>query len=108
MPKVIRLKEVQDRVAEKLEAAGLWRRASARWRVVMNQLTLTDAQRDWIRQRRQYCQSMVAPVVTEPEKLDIVAINRAASATQARMGLSRPNGEMFRAYPEGEKPAKRK
>lgn len=49
MPDAIKPEEIQDLVAEKLEAAGFWRRASARWRVVMNQLTLTDAQREWIR-----------------------------------------------------------
>lgn len=94
-------KEVSDSAAEKLEAAGLSRRAAARWLVVMDRFEYTDAQREWLRQRRKYCQSRVTPVVAEPEKLDIVAINRAANATQERMGLSRPSGSMFRTYPEG-------
>ncbi|MBM1020212.1 PerC family transcriptional regulator [Enterobacter sp. A11] len=94
-------KDVSDSVAEKLEAAGLWRRAAARWLAVMDRVEHTDVQREWIRQRRKHCQSMVTPVATEPEKLDIAAINQAASATQARMGLSRPNGSMFRMHPEG-------
>ena len=92
--------EVSDGIAEKLEAAGLWRRAAARWLVVMNGVKHTDAQREWIRQRRKYCQSRITPLAA-PGKLDIVAINKAANATQERMGLSRPSGSMFRTYPEG-------
>lgn len=99
---------VNDILAEKLEAAGLWRRAATRWLVVMNGAKHTDAQRDWIRQRRKYCQAQVASVVVVPEKLDIVAINKAANATQARMGLSRPIGSMFRTYPPEGSSAKRK
>ena len=94
------LSEVSDSVAEKLEAAGLWRRAAARWLVVMDRFEYTDVQREWIRQRRKYCQAQVASVAVVPEKLDIVAINKAANATQERMGLSRPSGSMFRTYPE--------
>ncbi|MDK9365756.1 PerC family transcriptional regulator [Lelliottia wanjuensis] len=93
--------KVIDSVAEKLEASGLWRRAAARWLVVMDDAGHTDAQREWIRLRRKYCQLRVTPVSAEPEKLNIAAINQAASATQARMGLSRPNGSMFRMHPEG-------
>jgi len=101
-------KDVSDSVAEKLEAAGLWRRAVARWLVVMDRFEYTDTQREWIRQRRQYCQSRITPAVIEPEKLDIVAINRAASVTQERMGLSRANGSMFRAFPLQESKEKNK
>lgn len=92
---------MSDSVAEKLEAAGLWRRAAARWLVVMDGIEYTDAQREWIRQRRKYCQLRVKPSVAEPEKLDIAAINKAANATQERMGLNRSGGAMFRVYPEG-------
>lgn len=95
------LNEVSGSVAEKLETAGLWRRAAARWLVVMDRFEYTDVQREWIRQRRKYCQAQVVPVAVVPEKLDIVAINKAANATQERMGLSRPSGSMFRTYPEG-------
>lgn len=86
---------VDDATAYRLEAAGLWRRAASRWLSVMSAWSLTDGQRIWICQRRAYCLSQVAPVVP-PERLDFAVIARAAKATQARMGLSRPNGEAFR------------
>ena len=59
-------KEVSDSIAERLEAAGLWRRATARWLVVMGHIDHTDVQREWLRLRRQYCQSMVTPAVVAP------------------------------------------
>jgi type II secretory pathway component PulL len=37
---------VEDEVAQKLEAAGLWRRAASRWLDVMQHHGLTDQQRD--------------------------------------------------------------
>jgi len=96
--------QVDDEVAQKLEAAGLWRRAAARWLTVMAAWSLTDAQRVWICQRRAYCLSQVAPAI-KPERPDFAAVARAAKATQARMGLSRPDGEAFRLKGA---PAKRK
>lgn len=96
--------QVDDEVAQKLEAAGLWRRAAARWLTVMAAWSLTDAQRVWVCQRRAYCLSQVAPAVP-PARVDFAGIARAAKATQARMGLSRPNGEAFRLKGV---PAKRK
>lgn len=48
---------VNDEVAKKLEATGLWRRASTRWLNNMSRYGLTDEQREWIRQRRSYCLS---------------------------------------------------
>lgn len=50
-------KMVNDDVAKKLEAKGLWRRASTRWLYNMSRYGLTDEQRAWIRQRRGYCLS---------------------------------------------------
>lgn len=96
--------QVDDEVAQKLEAAGLWRRAAARWLTVMAAWSLTDAQRVWVCQRRAYCLSQVAPAI-KPERPDFAAVARAAKATQARMGLSRPDGEAFRLKGA---PAKRK
>jgi|GEM_PF-349018 PerC transcriptional activator. len=86
---------VEDEVAQKLETAGLWRRAASRWLDVMQRYALTVEQRDWIRHRRKYCLSRAKPVST-PEKLDVAEILRAAKATQERMGLSQPGGEAFR------------
>lgn len=98
---------VNDAVAEKLEASGLWRRAKARWLEVMQSPGLTESQRLWIRERRVFCQSQVTPLVV-PEKLDITEIARAASATQERMGIAQPNGAMFRAFPPQGRNAKKK
>lgn len=88
---------VNDAIAEKLEARGLWRRAAARWLDVML-CCATDAERDWISQRRRYCLSMIASPRPD-NKLDIGAINRAATATQEVMGISYDKGIEFRSYP---------
>lgn len=97
--------EVNDALAEKLEAAGLWRRAKARWLEVMQFAGLTEPQRLWICQRREYCQSKITPMVV-PERLDITEIARAANITQAQMGIARPNGSMFRTYSQEKKARK--
>lgn len=89
---------VEDARAERLEKAGLWRRASGRWLDVMQSFQLTDGQRDWIRMRRKYCLSRVTRI--EPPKfLDMAEINRAARKVQEQMGLSRPSGSAFRLPP---------
>lgn len=98
MSKTVKTEPVSDALAERLENQGIWRRAAARWLVVMQQHELTSAQRDWLWLRRQYCQSRVTPVPA-PEKLDISRFSRAASAAQAQMGIDRPNGAMFRTFP---------
>lgn len=86
---------VTDATAEKLEGAGLWRRASARWRTVMQGGRLSDKQREWVRQRRLYCQSMVPGHRPEPIVTGISEVSRAAAATQKRMGLSRTSRQAF-------------
>ncbi|WP_072017522.1 PerC family transcriptional regulator [Erwinia typographi] len=43
---------VSDEEAERLEAAGLWRRASARWLTVLMQRDMTHGQREWVSLRR--------------------------------------------------------
>ncbi|MCU6209117.1 PerC family transcriptional regulator [Enterobacter cloacae] len=67
---------VEDEVAQKLEAAGLWRRAASRWLDVMQHHALMDQQRDRIRQHRKYCLSCTKP------KLDVTKIMRAVKAAQ--------------------------
>lgn len=86
---------VEDEVAQKLEASGLWRRAASRWLDVMQRHALTDQQRERIRQHRKYCLSCAKPI-RSPEKLDVTEIRRAAKAAQERMGLSQPDGALFR------------
>ncbi|ENJ3118408.1 PerC family transcriptional regulator [Salmonella enterica] len=44
-----------DPVAQNLEAAGHWRRASTRWLLVMGDFECTEAQREWLLLRRNYC-----------------------------------------------------
>lgn len=82
-------KKIRDAQAEMLEAAGFWRRAASRWLEVMKWCE-TDAQREWASQRRRYCYSRIQQPVSE--KLDIHAINKAASLTQQRMGISLQGG----------------
>lgn len=90
--------DVNDAIAEKLEGSGLWRRASARWLDVML-LCKTDTEREQVLRRRNQCLSNVSR--PEPEgKLGIHAINRAASRTQERMGISQPDGAAFRTLPK--------
>ncbi|HCB9839941.1 TPA: PerC family transcriptional regulator [Escherichia coli] len=86
---------MEDAVAQKLEAAGHWRRASARWLSVMGSFEYTEAQRDWLLLRRNYCLAQISPSAL-PEKLDISEVARAADATLKRMGIARLSRELFR------------
>lgn len=54
---------VIDPVAQNLEAAGHWRRASTRWLLVMGDFECTEAQREWLLLRR------AGVVVVAPELL---------------------------------------
>ncbi|MGR7464276.1 PerC family transcriptional regulator [Klebsiella aerogenes] len=99
--------EVSDSIAEGLEKAELWRRAMARWLAVMLLPEMTEAQREWVRKRRLYCNLQILPPLG-PEKLDILDVARAANETQTRMGIARPNGVSFRLYPEKGKRAKKR
>ncbi|HAT6804010.1 TPA: PerC family transcriptional regulator [Citrobacter freundii] len=90
--------KVNNAIAEKLENAGLWRRAAARWLVVMHQVK-SDEQRTWISERRGWCLSRSA-LPRHSDKLDIVAINRSATKTQEMMGIRQPVGIEFRSYPD--------
>ncbi|EHY02185.1 putative transcriptional regulator [Escherichia coli DEC15A] len=47
-------------VAQKLEAAGCWRRASDRWLFVMGNVECTEAQREWLLLRRNYCLAQIS------------------------------------------------
>ena len=86
---------VRDRVAEKLEASGLWRRAASRWLEVMFKHGNTSAQLEWLRQRRVYCQKqLTAPV--PPGKQEVTSVSKAATAALTKMGLNRPGKVAFR------------
>lgn len=82
---------VEDMVAQKLEAAGCWRRASARWLFVMGNVECTEAQREWLLLRRNYCLAQISSPPL-PEKLDISEVAKAADATLRRMGIASPSG----------------
>lgn len=87
---------VEDIIAQKLEAAGCWRRASARWLFVMGNVECTEAQREWwLLLRRNYCLAQISSPPL-PEKLDISEVAKAADATLRRMGIVSPSGEIFR------------
>ncbi|EEZ9068044.1 PerC family transcriptional regulator [Escherichia coli] len=87
-----------DAVAQRLEDAGLWRRASARWLVVMGHSEYTAAQREWLLRRRTYCLAQIAHPVTS-NRLDIREVAKAADATLKRMGIDNIDGRFFRDYP---------
>ncbi|HBQ6093924.1 TPA: PerC family transcriptional regulator [Klebsiella pneumoniae] len=59
------LSPVKDKIAQKLEAAGYWRRASTRWLFLMNSREISDSQREWIKQRRRYCILRLSSKVTK-------------------------------------------
>lgn len=87
-----------DVVALRLEAAGLWRRASARWLVVMGHSEYTVAQREWLLRRRTYCLAQIAPPATS-NRLDISEVAKAADATLKRMGIDNTDDRFSRDYP---------
>ncbi|HAV8660974.1 PerC family transcriptional regulator [Escherichia coli] len=87
---------MKDTIAGRLESANLWRRASARWLMLMGRSEYTEAQREWMRQRRAFCLARIPPPVL-PEKIDIREISRAADRTLQQMGIASPSGDVFRS-----------
>ncbi|WP_241623191.1 PerC family transcriptional regulator [Rosenbergiella australiborealis] len=84
---------VRDDKAEKLEQAGLYRRALSRWLTVLDGCKM-DAQREWIiKHRAELTENIKPPKVTVDNFSDVT---RAATATQQRMGIAKPNGQAFR------------
>lgn len=85
---------VHDRVAEKLEASGLWRRAASRWLEMMFKHGYTAAQLEWLRQRRVYChRQLIGPVSTG--KQGTTSGSKTATTTMTKMGLSHPRQTAF-------------
>ena len=58
----------------------------------------TDVQREWVSQKRRQCYSNIALPVSE--QLNISALSKAATAAQAKMGISQPDGSAFRIKPQ--------
>lgn len=74
-----------DEKAETLERAGLYRRASARWLEVFDR-SMSEKERDWIRQRRNACLRRKIPKTLV---IDVFAdIRREASEAQEKMGIT--------------------
>lgn len=92
--KIMRTEVVEDAIAYQLETSGLWRRAVARWLVVMGYSRYTDEEREWLLQRRKYCLAQISPS-SQPEKLDISEVAKAADATLKRMGIGNMKSERF-------------
>ncbi|WP_241596515.1 PerC family transcriptional regulator [Rosenbergiella epipactidis] len=83
---------VRDDQAEKLEQAGLYRRALSRWLTVLDGCKL-DAQREWIiKHRAELTENIKPPKVTVDNFSDVT---RAATATTHRMGIAQPKGKAF-------------
>ncbi|EHY3137791.1 PerC family transcriptional regulator [Escherichia coli] len=78
---------VEDSVAQKLEAAGHWRRASTRWGELMSLAEYTEKQREWLYKRIIYCHEQIKPVRIS-ERLDIREISKAADAALIRMKIA--------------------
>lgn len=74
---------VNDSIAEKLEAAGLWRRAATRWLEVMRQRHVSH-ELEWLCRRRRYCFSKINP--PEPGRPDFREIRLAADVVLEQMG----------------------
>ncbi len=78
--------KVRDAHAERLEAAGLYRRAARRWLEVFD-LRTADAERDWLRQRRNACLRQVPGRKAARGAQSWREVNQAANAALHRMGL---------------------
>ncbi len=89
-----RQESVNDSIAMALERAGLWRRASARWSLLLGEREHTDAQREWLLRRQKFCLEQI-PLLPR-EKLELSKVVAAADATLLRMGIACPGGEAFR------------
>lgn len=93
----LKTEPVGDPIAERLEAAGLWRRAATRWLALLRRNKLTDEQREWLYQHQKYCLRQVTPVQAS-EVPDAREIGKAADAVLVSMGLAGPNGRVLRSY----------
>ncbi|MCO5784603.1 PerC family transcriptional regulator [Citrobacter meridianamericanus] len=88
-----RMCAAEDALAVRLENTGLWRRAAARWSVVMAD-TQDEKKRAKIHQRQKWCLSQIDS--PEPDKPDCAGVLAAANGTLQRMGLQQAAGDIFR------------
>lgn len=81
------------KIAESLEAKGLYRRAANRWGELMRQ-SYDNSEREQLKRRMDKCLEAVKRPPVQAESFGDV--KRAATAAQERMGLAQPKGEAFR------------
>lgn len=84
---------IHDEKAQKLEQAGLYRRAAARW------LTVLDGYRDassreWVTRRCLWCLQLAE--TPRPVTGTFGDVRQAATALQKKMELWQPDGDAFR------------
>ncbi|HFW3090761.1 TPA: PerC family transcriptional regulator [Salmonella enterica subsp. enterica serovar Reading] len=84
---------IHDEKVEKLETAGLYRRAAARWLAVLDKCHDASS-REWVTRRRLWCleQTKTPRPVTDT----FADVRQAATAPQKSMGLRQPAGNAFR------------
>ncbi len=84
---------IYDEKAEKLEQAGLYRRAGARWLTVLDRCH-DEPSREWIARRRLWC---IERAETPRPLTDTFGdVRRAATELQKNMELWQPDGDAFR------------
>ncbi|ECW0088171.1 TPA: ANR family transcriptional regulator [Salmonella enterica] len=84
---------IYDEKAEKLEQAGLYRRAAVHWLTVLDNCR-DDLTREWVTRRRLWCLQQVAP---PPPLTDTFGdVRKAATELQKSMGIWQPDGNAFR------------
>lgn len=81
------------KIAESLEAKGLYRRAANRWGELMRQ-NYDDNGREQLKHRMNNCLEMIKRPPVRAETFGDV--QRAATATQERMGLAPQKREAFK------------
>lgn len=84
---------IYDEKAEKLEQAGLYRRAAARWLTVLDQCRDVSS-REWIARRRLWCTEQAE--TPRPVTDTFGDVRQAATELQKSMGLWQPDGNAFR------------
>lgn len=84
---------IHDEKAEKLEMAGLYRRAATRWLKVLDGCHDISS-REWVARRRLWCiQQAQTPLPVTDTFGDV---RQAATALQKKMGIWQPDGDAFR------------
>lgn len=95
------MSRIRDSKAEALEARGLYRRASDRWREVL-MLCTEDDDRKQAKQSIERClrKTQRPPVVAD----SYAGVREAATKVQKEMGIDSPNGKAFRQHRVPESP----